>query len=944
LVFVIKLAKLQELHLGYNQISKYSFLKNLINLQTLDVSYNKIPDISFLENLTGLQWLLLSGNQIIDISYLEKLTELKMLDLGYNQISDISILKRLTALQSLLLSRNQISDISFLKKLTELQRLDLGNNQISDISFLKKLIGLHRLDLSSNQISDISFLKKLIGLQRLDLSSNQISDYSILEKLTGLQWLGLNENQVSDISFLEELTKLQWLELYENKISNISILEKLTSLQWLDLNSNQISDISILEKLTELQTLNLNSNQITNIELSFLDKLPKLIKLQLYNNPLKSIDESIVDDYNNCLVDLRNYLEDSEAGKKINNSFKLILVGNGGVGKTQIAKRMVEGEKFTFNENHDSTHAVNLLKKNLSCDFIESGLEVTLWDFGGQDLYHSTHRMFLQTKAIFVLIWDWDSEMKLHHEYLGKKYKNEKRQYWLEYIKHFSGNSPVILIQNKVDHDEDSKNGIPEPLQVAYQEEYYVEDVVQLSAKTGRNFSVLQHVIIELFKNNKKLKSALLKELPNSWVAIRQKIYDDIGKGLKTIDYGTFETYCDEQGIKKSTKSVLNFLHNTGVLFFRSGYFKNEIIVDQAWAIEAVYKVLNKESSYYEILKHKKGHFGYDDISVIWKNYTDEEKELFIDFMLSCDLCLEITRNKTYKTPLTEREFVIPQFLPPKPDEVETYCQPYNITKSLTFRQYRFLPAVYIQRFIVKAGNFAAYKFRWENGVLVHYEQENAYAIVEAAYETKSIHIRYSPNSKKLLEVIKNELEKIEGEGKVRPKKQKEGFDEIAFAENLYFKDLKPNASMNKPKKIFISYSKHDVEAVEQELIPDLRNLEKQSKISIWYDKKLLAGSEWDPEIKKQLQEADIILFVVSRKFISTDYIWDVEIENAIKRHDKGEATVIPIILSPCDWTGDATPFSKLNAIPSKGKPISKFDNEDDAWLEVLQAIKKVIG
>jgi len=149
--------------------------------------------------------------------------------------------------------------------------------------------------------------------------------------------------------------------------------------------------------------------------------------------------------------------------------------------------------------------------------------------------------------------------------------------------------------------------------------------------------------------------------------------------------------------------------------------------------------------------------------------------------------------------------------------------------------------------------------------------------------------------------------------------------------------------STHKSLKVFISYSKSDKTGVENELKPDLKNLERKGKIRTWYDGDLLAGSEWDEEIRQRLREADIILLMVSRKFIATDYIWDVEIKNAIKRHNEGKAIVIPIILSDCIWTGDATPFSKLSALPKKGKPISSFDNQDAAWTSVLEGIDEVI-
>lgn len=141
---------------------------------------------------------------------------------------------------------------------------------------------------------------------------------------------------------------------------------------------------------------------------------------------------------------------------------------------------------------------------------------------------------------------------------------------------------------------------------------------------------------------------------------------------------------------------------------------------------------------------------------------------------------------------------------------------------------------------------------------------------------------------------------------------------------------------------IFISYSKHDKKYLE-DLRISLRPFERKDQIQVWYDGEIEAGAEWDADIKNNLEAADIIILFVSRDFIKTDYIWDVEIKKAMERHKAGEAVVIPIIIRPCLWTGDATPFHTLNALPTKGKPISKWENIDDAWVNVEAGLKKVI-
>jgi len=211
------MARLADLDASNRGIQNLSGLEYAINLQNLSLGYNQISDISPLANLTKLQWLYLMYNQISDISPLANLTNLQYLDLTYNRISNIRPLGSLTNLLWLGLERNQISDISPLVNLTNLQGLALSANQIRDISPLANLTNLQWLGLIGNQISDISPLANLTNLQGLGLIGNQISNISSLANLTKLQSLDLDSNQISDISPLVSNTGLGqgdivWLE------------------------------------------------------------------------------------------------------------------------------------------------------------------------------------------------------------------------------------------------------------------------------------------------------------------------------------------------------------------------------------------------------------------------------------------------------------------------------------------------------------------------------------------------------------------------------------------------------------------------------------------------------------------------------------------------------------------------------------------------------------
>jgi internalin A len=101
-------------------------------------------------------------------------------------------------------------------------------------------------------------------------------------------------------------------------------------------------------------------------------------------------------------------------------------------------------------------------------------------------------------------------------------------------------------------------------------------------------------------------------------------------------------------------------------------------------------------------------------------------------------------------------------------------------------------------------------------------------------------------------------------------------------------------------------------------------------------------GEEWASKIDEHINSAKIILLLISSDFISSDYCWEIEIARAMERHEAGEATVIPVILRPTDWKG--TPFSKLQALPKNAQPITEWDNEDRALLDVVNGIRTAIS
>lgn len=140
--------------------------------------------------------------------------------------------------------------------------------------------------------------------------------------------------------------------------------------------------------------------------------------------------------------------------------------------------------------------------------------------------------------------------------------------------------------------------------------------------------------------------------------------------------------------------------------------------------------------------------------------------------------------------------------------------------------------------------------------------------------------------------------------------------------------------------KLFFSYC-HVDEALRDELEKHLSILKRQGVIEPWHDRRIGPGEDFAHQISSHLEEADIILLLVSSDFLASDYCYDIEMKRALERHDCGEAVVIPIILRPCDWHGAA--FGSILAATKDGKPITKFPTLDDGFLEVTLAIKRAI-
>ncbi|MEH2449445.1 MAG: leucine-rich repeat domain-containing protein [Nostoc sp.] len=695
-------------------------IAKLTNLTQLTLHSNQITQIpEALAKLTNLTHLHLYNNKITQIpEAIANLTNLTQLDLSYNQITQIpEAIAKLTNLRELILHNNQITQIpEAIAKLTNLTQLHLHNNQITQIpEAIAKLTNLRELILRYNQITQIpEAIAKLTNLTQLDLSYNQITQIpEAIAKLTNLRELDLYNNQITQIpEAIANLTNLRQLILIGNRITQIpEAIANLTNLTHLILSDNQITQIpEAIANLTNLTQLHLSYNQITQIP-EAIESLPKLKTLDLRGNPLP-ISPEILGSSNDVgsVKDIFNYLQLLRSGEKRQlNEAKLLLVGQGSVGKTSLIKRLMHDK---YDKNQPQTDGLNVETWNV--EVRSKDIRLNVWDFGGQEIYHATHQFFLTKRSLYLLVCNCRTS------------EEENRiEYWLKLIESFGGRSPVIIVGNKKDEQPFDIN------RKALRDKYRnIEAIIETSCQDNIGIDELRTAILQQVAKLKEVYDLL----PLTWFEVKEQL-ESMTEDF--ISYNRYIGICHENKIpeEQNQEQLIDLLHRLGlVLNFRDHpILKDTNVLKPNWVTEGIYALLSDEN-----LKTKtKGIFTHADLTRILnpERYPTERHGYLIGLMKEFELCFALES--------TPPQFLIAGLLPKdQPDETELHDE------TLEFQyHYKVLPESIISRFIVITYEKIYNQIYWRSGVMLQYQENNEIyniARIKADPEDKKIFITIS--------------------------------------------------------------------------------------------------------------------------------------------------------------------------------------------------------
>ena len=658
------------------------------HIRRLDVSApehkrNDFADLAPLRVFSGLRELNCAWTRVIDLAPLRALTSLQTLDCSYTQVSDLAPLRPLTNLQMLHCYTTQVSDLAPLRALTNLQTLHCGGTQVSDLAPLRALTNLQTLHCSGTQVSDLAPLRALINLQTLNCYNTKVSDLASLCALTNLQTLHCYLTQVSDLAPLRALTNLQTLNCDGTQVSDLAPLRALANLQTLRCGGTQVSDLAPLRGLNNLQTLGCFSTIVSDLEplggltkLRDLDcsylrlttgqeticRLPDLRRLVLHDTTIPGVPAEALsqDAFDNCLDRLRAHLDDLGDDPVLIPDVKLLVLGNGRAGKTQLVNRL---RGLPFSEHWNSTHGVAIETVDLPAAGRHAEARLNVWDFGGQDIYHGTHALFARANAVFLVAWSADTNNGESYIHQDIAFRNHDLAYWIDYVRHVRGAGPVLVVQTKCDERGQGRPRAPVGDTVFPEATFRRE--LRFSAKTDRGRDELMLALREAIADLREAQGG--QTIGPGRKRVRRRLEEMAAREtdpVRTLALDEFDLMCREDGGISAPRPFLEYLHNAGVVFHRANLFGGRIVLDQKWALEAIYAVLDRGATYRRLLRQQ-GKFNRQDLAdSIWtqKGYSVAEQRLFLSMMEQCGVCF--AWRKRYGKDEDETVWIAPDTLP----------------------------------------------------------------------------------------------------------------------------------------------------------------------------------------------------------------------------------------------------------------------------------------
>ena len=363
------------------------------------------------------------------------------------------------------------------------------------------------------------------------------------------------------------------------------------------------------------------------------------MKILLKNPPLEIIRQG------NTAI-LNYYAQLAAQGQDQLYEAKMLIVGEGEAGKTTLAQKVFQ-PNCPLPHIDDRTKGISIHPHTFTCQPKDSSQQQTsrnfhlnIWDFGGQEIYHYTHRFFLSKRSLYVLVAD-------------NRKDDTDFNYWLNIIEHFADNSPLIIVLNEKGDIQRSVNRTE--LRSRYSDS--IKEILSVNFKT--------HEEPDKTKANARLKGIntlighiqhcaqnlphIGEPVPARWVDVRQAIEDAVNNDSRNYIYRQqFDELCQAQDITATADidTLLGYFHDLGILlhFADNPFLRDRVILNPTWATNAVYRIFDDDT-----IKAQSGRFTRQNCADIWHapQYRHMH-DVLIELMKNFRLIYETTSHQQH--------------------------------------------------------------------------------------------------------------------------------------------------------------------------------------------------------------------------------------------------------------------------------------------------------
>ncbi len=499
-------------------------------------------------------------------------------------------------------------------------RLNLGGLGLSVVpDQIGRLQHLTWLDLDNNRLTRLpEWIADLRSLRLLDLTRNLLSDLPAgLTRLSALDFLALGDNRIERLPWsLTAFPKLERLYLWGNpwhaRPEGLASLQALRHLSWGSSGLDEVPEA--IRSLARLEELYLEENHIQELP-TWLSELPRLNDLLVDDNPLRDPPPEVVEQGTGAIL---NYLRERHVSSKVQWVSKLVLVGEGGAGKTSFLHHLLGKQPPP---DLETTHGIAIEPVALPHPTLDD-VEMTLraWDFGGQEIYHATHQFFLTNRSLFVLVWN---------ARLG--YEQAKLYYWLESIHARAPDSPVLLLATHTDErDADLPLGeirktFPQvigALDVSNRDRDGIDDAIAAVARAAADLPLMG------------------EKWPTTWLQASRDL--DALEDRHVLPERLFEVMA-AAGVKPDGQPVLaRWLHELGdLLYFDDDELRGIVILRPQWVTEHISRVLESED-----VIERDGIFRRAHMDRLWRDLPPYLRDHFLKLMERFDLSYRTLENQ----------------------------------------------------------------------------------------------------------------------------------------------------------------------------------------------------------------------------------------------------------------------------------------------------------